>query len=71
MIEGHFDSESLLLGMPMILFVLGFGAIAAVGIAKSKKRMRDPEYLAELLRWQIIRQEEYETFMHDAQRKKG
>jgi len=66
MIEGHFDPESLLFGGLMVLFVLVFGLVAAVRIVKSKRRMRDPEYLAELLRWQIIRQEEYEYFMRNA-----
>jgi len=59
----------ILLGAAVAAIALGFGAAEWVRIAKSKRRMRDPEYLAELLRWRIIRQEEYEGFMRDAQKK--
>ena len=55
------------MGAIVLAISVGCGIFEAISIAKSKRRMRDPEYLSELLRWQIIRQEEYEAFMRDAQ----
>ena len=39
-----------------------------IRVIRSKKRMRDPKYLAELLRCKIIRREEYEEFLSKAQK---
>jgi len=66
-----YNPLAIALGGIAIAFSIAYGASAAKDIADSKKRMRDPEYLAELLRWRIIRQEEYEAFMHDSQHKNG
>lgn len=38
-----------------------------VRVIKSKRRMRDSRYLARLLQCHVITQEEYETFIRDAQ----
>ena len=71
LIDYEFETPGLLVCVPIILLAIIFGGVMMVRIAGSKKRMRDPEYLAELLRWRIIRQEEYEEFMRNAQQKKG
>lgn len=48
-----------------------FTPMDVVRIIKSKKRMRDPEYLELLLKHRVISQEEYEEFMRKANEKRG
>ena len=68
LVTNEYGPLGILLGGGIIAFAVGSGALEAKRIAQSKRRMREPEYLAKLLRWQILRQEEYDEFMRRTQK---
>lgn len=49
-----------------LIFGLCMTAKDLVRMLQSKKRMRDPQYLAKLLEYGLITADEYETFMRSA-----